>query len=236
MFTPWMLAGLLLLAGWFETEPTIPPTPPVPAKPGISMDPSLWDTDWSVGTPPHPTPYSNGSWLRRRAGGVRRRHRADVQEPALVPARQHNRREPGRDASGALAVDVEVEPTPAPTYNFALDPTPPCAGDKALVSLYFQRRGDDYYAEGDLQYYRWWSKQVIYLDGLTSAKLSVSLEIANWQSVYVSGDKAPPAMFAAAMADPIAVGLAFGGLCGSHHGLNVSGGTSRITVLSYRMQ
>jgi hypothetical protein len=37
------------------------------------------------------------------------------------------------------------------------------------------------------------------------------------------------------MADPVAVGLTFGGLCGSHHGLNVSGGTSRIIVLSYRM-
>jgi hypothetical protein len=28
----------------------------------IPMDPSLWDIDWSVGTPPHPTPYSGGSW------------------------------------------------------------------------------------------------------------------------------------------------------------------------------
>jgi hypothetical protein len=43
-------------------------------------------------------------------------------------------------------------------------------------------------------------------------------------------------MFAAALADHVTVGLTFGGLCGSHHGLNVSGGTSRAIVLSYRTE
>ena len=200
------------------------------------MDPSLWDIDWSVGTPRHPRPYSDGSWyvdVPAASGadaGPTCKSRPSCPHLNMVVAN------PGGPLSGRLAADVQVEATPAPTYNFALDPTPPCAGDKALASLYFQQRGDDFSGQGKHQFYRWWSKRVIYLDELTSTTLSVTLETTNWISVYgKDGTQNPPA-FAAAMADPVAVGLTFGGLCGSHHGLNVSGGTSRIIVLSYRME
>jgi hypothetical protein len=119
------------------------------------MDPSLWDIDWSVGTPPHPTPYAGGGWYVDVPVASGRDTSPSCKSRRSCPHLNMIIANPGGPLSGTLVTDVQVEATSSPTYNFALDFTPPCAGDKALASLYFQQRADDFSGQGFREFYRW---------------------------------------------------------------------------------
>ena len=96
-------------------------------------------------------------------------------------------------------------------------------GGLPIVSLWLQRRGDDWSAKGDYSCYRWWSSAVMPLvdyDGKTF-ELAVPLSYDAWIPV-VSGERDEPqrrALFLEALSKAEFVGLTFGGGGGRGHGV-----------------
>lgn len=98
------------------------------------------------------------------------------------------------------------------------------------VSLYFQRKGDNWTGKKGKQFYRWWSANVD-LSTAPSGALVVDLIPARWTHVYGESDAAE---FAAAIENACCVGFTFGGGGNAGHGVFAIGST-RIIVEEFRV-
>lgn len=99
------------------------------------------------------------------------------------------------------------------------------------LSLYFQRRGDTWSAQGAYGAYRWYSAEVAQVtEGVH--RLDVPLTYENWRAV--SGREATPARFAAAKELTARVGFTFGG-SNKGHGNCVLRGTARFVMRDFYM-
>jgi hypothetical protein len=229
-----ILAGILLLAlaACGDGAPAPPPKPPAP---GISMDPSLWDIDWSAGTPAHPTANSGGGWyVDIPAAGAP----CDADTNSSCPHLNMVVANPGKALSGTLSADASLATTGNPVIHFDIHSKQGCANPsgRPIAALYFQQQGDDFSGQGKFEFYRWWSKTTLYLDVAGPQAIDIPLQPSFWFSVFGRDGAANPTAFATALALPQAIGITFGGLCGSHHGVNVVGGTARFVVRKYAIQ
>ena len=87
-----------------------------------------------------------------------------------------------------------------------------------LISLYFQRKGDDWTAKGDKQYYRWYSGQIAaFTEG--DGELVIPLTPDLWGSVFGGNGAANQERFAEAMKEAHRVGIVFGWSAGRSHGV-----------------
>jgi hypothetical protein len=99
----------------------------------------------------------------------------------------------------------------------------------ASVRLYFQTSTLYNSTDGT----RWWASAVSYQLSAGLVTLTVPLTPKNFSSTYGhSGDSMAP-YFWHALEHPTYVGLTFGGGCFYGHGVNVSKGQARVTVLEY---
>lgn len=112
-----------------------------------------------------------------------------------------------------------------------------CDG-RAQARVYFQRTGDDWGGQGDMQYYRWWYTKPIELMQVGDFELTALLsDRENWISVFGQNAATASAYFEQAIANMDRIGLTFGGSCGGYgHGVFVTGGTATFTVQSYTVQ
>ena len=86
-----------------------------------------------------------------------------------------------------------------------------------LVGLYFQRKGDDWAAGRETQFYRWYGGSTPFVEG--EHDVTVPLTPDKWGSVYGVNGADVPDKFAAAMAEAAHVGLTFGWSAGASHGV-----------------
>jgi hypothetical protein len=224
---------LVVCGGGGASAPPLPPVvyPGPPGPPGISMDVTHWWVGFSVGAPATPTQAGSG-WYVDIPVATGADTGPTCKSRATCPHLNMIALNPGAAISGTVTLKVQVDTTGTPVFNYNLDGTETC-NNPARISLYFQRGGDDYSAVGEKEFYRWWSNDQLVIG---SGTLSVALQPQNWFSVYGKNGSTNPALFAAALASPRALGMTFGGGCTGHHGVNVSGGTARFNALNFVVQ
>ena len=106
-------------------------------------------------------------------------------------------------------------------------------GSPSMLSLFFQRRGDDWSAKGPYEAYRWYSP--VFDAPLTPGdhEITVSLN-ANWTAVLTSSRDSNMAAFAAALNDAERVGFVLGGGTGRAHGVYATG-PARFVILDFQI-
>lgn len=107
-------------------------------------------------------------------------------------------------------------------------------GGTPLLTLYFQRRGDDWTAKGDMASYRWYSRTRSPLatgPGRIEAPLS---SYAAWGAVVSAGQNA--LMFEQAKQDASRVGFVLGNSGGAGHGVCASSGKVTLTVKRFAVE
>ncbi len=120
---------------------------------------------------------------------------------------------------------------------------PPSMPDgPSIITLYIQRKGDDWTGRGDMNFYRWYatSKSVI---PITAGEhtITVSLSDDKWTAVNVgesfteyNGIKYRNQKFNDAVANADRVGFVFGGGTGYGHGVRATGPVT-FTILSFKI-
>lgn len=104
---------------------------------------------------------------------------------------------------------------------------------QATMSAFFQRDGDDMYAKGNKQFYRWWSVDTLNVRaGVQTLIVPLHPEANEWTSVYGKRCKAHTAEFEAAKKECRQIGVTFGGGGGRGHGIRIRDGRAEIKILS----
>jgi hypothetical protein len=108
-------------------------------------------------------------------------------------------------------------------------------GDYGIARLFIQRKGDDYSAEGDKQFYRFWALAGYRKLENGSYVISASLDPARWSSVYGNRGDVAPEQFAATLRDAEYIGVTFGGGLFFGHGCFCRNGSAmfRVDSISY---
>jgi hypothetical protein len=113
-----------------------------------------------------------------------------------------------------------------------------CATNKpGTIAAFFQRAGDDMYAKGEKEYYRWWSRNRPQIE-LGEHEFVVSLNPADnqWISVLGKGSGDNQTRFNNARKYIKQFGVTFGGCGNAGHGILVQEGKMKITILDVRVE
>lgn len=107
----------------------------------------------------------------------------------------------------------------------------------AQISAFFQRAGDNMFAKGNYQYFRWWSRnRPTLVPGEHTLKVSLDAAQNQWGSVYSGSSKDFPDMFEKAKQNVRQIGVTFGGCKGAGHGILVDNGKMKITILEVNVK
>lgn len=184
------------------------------------IGPDVRGMNYSVGMPLKPTPAGKRGWSfafpypSREAGHV---HAVTYNSGPLINASKIVMRYRIDAARG-----VRVEPQESP-------------GLAGTVSLYFQRRGDNWSAKRKYEYYRWYVPAASVREiSRGEHEIVVNLSDPNWISVMGKPASTNPAYFREALAQTSQIGIAFGGPSGRAHGV-YSTGPARFTLLEFRI-
>jgi hypothetical protein len=127
----------------------------------------------------------------------------------------------------------QVDTTGSPTFNYMGPQFPGNQSADASVTVMLERAGDD--LAHDL--WRWYAigSKVFLAPGQFT--VIVPLDVSDWDNVNGSYTLAErEAGFADVLANLGKVGVVFGGGCCAGHGVDVSNGTARFTLLDYTIQ
>lgn len=184
------------------------------------IGPDVRGINYSVGMPLKPSPAGARGWSfafpypSREAGHV---HAITYNSGPLINASKIVMR---YRISAARSVRFEPQESP---------------GQPGTVSLYFQRRGDNWSAKRKYEFYRW------YIPAQAMRELSpgeneivVSLSDPNWISVMGNNAANSPTFFREALAQTERIGIAFGGPSGRAHGV-YSSGPARFTLKEFQI-
>lgn len=108
-------------------------------------------------------------------------------------------------------------------------------GAPATLTLYLQRRGDNWSGRRQYEHYRWYATHANRVElSPGEHEISLPLDGRNWKSIVsATGDQAP-AQFRDALANAERVGFVFGGGLSAGHGVYATG-PARFTLLSFRI-
>ena len=104
----------------------------------------------------------------------------------------------------------------------------------AQITLYFQRRGDNWSGRGPFEAYRWYATFATQSPTPGSHRMVAPLT-GNWTAVQHSSARSNPAAFSAALAEADRVGFVLGGGDGYGHGVFATG-PARLIVTSFRVE
>lgn len=198
------IAGSLALASSIADARTSPSWSGNMSNPNVwAFGPVVDGTNYSAGMPPRPAPNPEG-W--------------SFDFPP-APGSVHYLTAPYGPMTGksALILRYRIEAGPGvvlyPTRFF---------GSPSILSLYFQRAGDDWTAEGPFEAYRWYSPEMHSPMEAGDHELIAPLN-GNWTAVMTSSAETNPSGFAEAKENCAVVGMTFGGGDGRGHGVSATG-------------
>jgi hypothetical protein len=123
-----------------------------------------------------------------------------------------------------------VEAEPNVRIVPATDPRGP-----SIITLYFQRRGDDWSGTDEFEVYRWYATFASQMPISPGRHEIVAPLNANWTAVQTSSAKSNPSAFLAAVSDSDEVGFVLGGGTGYGHGVYATG-RARIIIESFEIK
>jgi hypothetical protein len=117
---------------------------------------------------------------------------------------------------------VRIEPATAP-------------GSPSIITLYFQRSGDDWSGMDEFETYRWYATFSSQSPITLGEHVMVASLKANWTAIQTSSAQTEPLAFRDAINQADQVGFVLGGGTGYGHGVYATGG-ARIIVEEFRVQ
>lgn len=190
----------------------------------VPLDPRAW----TIGPIIRGQSYSRGMPLHPSPGPGRAFHVVLPQAPGSLHAVTFRH----GSLSGKRRIVMRFRVEAAPGVRIVPRTAP---HQRSLITLYFQRRGDNWSGRGPFEAYRW------YATFATKAPLSPgSYEMvaplnANWTAVQRSTARTNPAAFRAALADADRVGFVLGGGGGYGHGVYATG-PARLVVTNFTVE
>jgi hypothetical protein len=183
------------------------------------IGPVIRGKNYSVGMPLRPTPAREGWYFdfpypNERAGHA---HALTFRHGPLI---------------GKTKIIMHYRIDAAPGVQFIARERP---GRTAALTMFFQRRGDNWSAKGPYEAYRWYAP-VDTMVPLTPGehRVTVSLD-APWKAVMKTSAQSNPAAFRDALANTDRVGFVLGSVGGRGHGVFTTG-PARMTVLSFEVR
>lgn len=221
----WPRTLLALALAMLAVAPAFAKPPPTGADP---MDPGAWEIgpitatrNYSVGMPLTPSAHPGGGWYfdipyaNAEAGHV---HYVTFRHGSLAGKSRIILRYRLEMAEGVRLVPTKEQPNTAPS----------------ILTIYFQRRGDDWSGRGKYEAYRWWATFASVIPVTAGEhELSVPLD-GNWTAVQTSSAATNPRGFRDAIRDAERVGFTFGGGDGFGHGVYATG-PARFVVTSFQV-
>ena len=192
--------------------------------PAAAANPANWEigpvirgSNYSHGTPPAPLAVRTGGFgfpIPRDPGSV---HYVTFQHGPLSGKMRITLRYRIDAEAG-----VEIKPITAPELP-------------SILTLYFQRGGDDWSGCGAREAYRWYATFASVMP-LTAGEHTVSAPLdGNWTAVERSSARNNPRAFAGAKAQAERVGFVLGGGDGYGHGVFATG-KARLVVLDFKVE
>jgi hypothetical protein len=211
-------AALLLVA-----SPS--PRPRAPLRPAASrLNPADWTVgpilrgrNYSEGVSLHPSAMAGGALsidIPAAPGSV---HYVTFRHGSLAGKRRIVMRYRVDDAPGVL-----ILPRTAPQLP-------------SIITLYFQRSGDDWSARGPFETYRWYATFASQSPITPGEHEMVAPLDGAWTAVETSTARTNPAAFSAALAQADQVGFVLGGGDGYGHGVFATG-PARIVVTQFKVE
>ena len=194
------------------------------AQPAAASNPSAWvigpivrGRNYSRGVPLHPSPRRGGGWqidLPRAPGSV---HAATFRHGPLNGKRR-------------IVMRYRIEADPGVRLVAASD-----GRSAAMITLYFQRSGDNWSGRGRFETYRWYATFATRSPLTPGDHLMVAPLDGRWTAVEISNAHGSPGAFRAALAAADQVGLVLGGGDGYGHGIFATG-PARLVVTDFRVE
>jgi hypothetical protein len=184
--------------------------------------------EWSVGPVIRGRNYSVGmpSGLQAGPDGPS----FDFPYPSRRAGHVHAVTVPVRSLAGAKRITLRYRIDAAPGVRFYGQEN----GGPGWLSLFFQRRGDNWSAKGPYETYRWYSPTER-IETLRPGVHTVSIALdEEWNAVIAWKRSAKPQAFEAALANAGSVGMVFGSSSGLGHGVYATG-PARFTILDFRI-
>jgi hypothetical protein len=183
------------------------------------IGPVIRGRNYSVGMPASPSPAGRGwsfdfPYSTRDAGHV---HYVTFNPGSL---------------RGKSAIVVRYRVEAKRDVKFVPQETPDAP---ATVSLYFQRRGDDWSAKRHFEFFRWFSPpNTVQQIAPGEHQMTIRIDDPNWVSVRGRSASTNPVAFEQALAEADRIGLLFGTSGARGHGV-FSTGPARFTLLSFQI-
>ncbi|HEY0113594.1 MAG TPA: hypothetical protein VGB59_10655 [Allosphingosinicella sp.] len=181
------------------------------------IGPVIRGRNYSQGMPLHPTPRRTGGW------------HIDIPRP---PGSVHYVTFPHGSLGGKSRIVMR--------YRVELDRgvriAPPSAPQgHGMITLYFQRSGDNWSGRGRYEAYRWYATFATQSPITAGDHVMVAPLNGPWTAVETSSARTNPAAFRSALADANQVGFVLGGGDGYGHGVFATG-RARLIVTEFRVE
>jgi hypothetical protein len=217
MFRPAILAAFAVLAACdLGAEAT--------AQSAAASNPEAWTIgpiirgrNHSVGAPLHPTPRRAGGWqidLPRAPGSV---HYVTFPHGSLAGKRR-------------IVMRYRIEAARGTRLLAASD-----GRSASMITLYFQRRGDNWSGRGRFEAYRWYATFATQSPLTPGDHVMIAPLDGPWTAVQTSRAPTSPAAFRQALAAADQVGFVLGGGDGYGHGVTATG-PARLIVTDFRVE
>lgn len=190
----------------------------------FQSDPGAWvigpiirGRNYSEGVPVHPSPGPRGAWhidLPPAPGSV---HYVTFRHGSLAGKRRIVMRYRVEAAPGVRILPIRAPDAPS------------------IITLYFQRRGDNWTARGPFEAYRWYASFASQSPITPGEYVMVAPLDGNWTAILRSSAQNNRAAFADAVANADQVGFVLGGGDGLGHGVFATG-PARIVVTDFRVE
>ncbi|HYW16363.1 MAG TPA: hypothetical protein VE891_09455 [Allosphingosinicella sp.] len=194
-----------------------------PAPAGAS-DPESWTIgpfvrgrNYSSGVPLHPTARRGGGWQVDLPGAPGSVHALTFHHGPLAGKRR-------------IVMRYRVEAARGTRILAASDGKSP-----SMITLYFQRRGDNWSGRGRFETYRWYATFATQTPLTPGNHVMVAPLDGPWTAIETSKATTNPAAFRAALADTDQVGFVLGGGDGFGHGIFATG-PARLIVTDFRVE
>ncbi|HZF93553.1 MAG TPA: hypothetical protein VEZ20_01640 [Allosphingosinicella sp.] len=182
-----------------------------------TIGPIINGRNYSVNMPLHPTPRRGGGWeidLPRNPGSV---HYVTFPHGSLA-------------GKTRIRMRYRIEADPGVRILPSTDPNLP-----SILTLYFQRAGDNWRARGRYETYRWYATFASHSPLAAGTREIVAPLNGGWTAVGTSTVRTAPAAFRDALAEADQVGFVLGGGDGYGHGVFATG-RARLIVTEFAVE